>query len=172
MTIPDPIWILFSKLGYVPGLKQKRSKCNKYEQQINESLRAAWIHVRRCTKISAEQKKKYLGNLYEESDDETLISISSSISESVSNSFPPSALKLYKVNRITKTEQKSLELAFARSVFYCGLFLSLPEMKPIKLLWKQARPAFKLPSRKKFSTKLLDFVFNETKNKAETLINQ
>ncbi|CAG8453222.1 4253_t:CDS:2 [Scutellospora calospora] len=135
MTIPDPIWILFSKLGYVPGFKQKRSKCDKCEQQINESLRAAQIH-------------------------------------SVSNSSLPSALKLYKVNHITKAEQKLLELVFARSVFYCSLFLSLLEMETIKLLWKQARSAFKLPSRKKLSTKLLDFVFNETKNKVETLINQ
>jgi hypothetical protein len=45
-------------------------------------------------------------------------------------------------------------------------------MEPIKNFWKKARPAFKLPSRKKLSTKLLDIVYNETKNKIESLLNE
>ncbi|CAG8584884.1 18644_t:CDS:2, partial [Gigaspora rosea] len=74
-------------------------------------------------------------------------------------------------DRISKTEQKLLELEFARSIFQCGLFLSLPKMEPIKKLWKKARPAFRLPSRKKLSTNLLNKIYNETKKNAETLIN-
>ncbi|CAG8729427.1 7532_t:CDS:2 [Gigaspora rosea] len=35
--------------------------------------------------------------------------------------------------------------------------------KPIKKLWKQARPAFKLPNQKKLSTTLLDSIYDETK---------
>ncbi|CAG8782409.1 7435_t:CDS:1, partial [Dentiscutata erythropus] len=42
---------------------------------------------------------------------------------------------------ISKIEQKLLELEFARSVFQCSLVLFLPEMEPIKKLWKQAQPA-------------------------------
>ena len=72
---------------------------------------------------------------------------------------------------MTSVEQKMLELIFARSIFRCGLFLSLPEMEPIKELWKKARPAFKLPNQKKLSTKLLDIVYNETKNEIKLLLD-
>jgi hypothetical protein len=50
------------------------------------------------------------------------------------------------IDFVLRREQESLELAFAKSIFRCGLFLSLFEMEPIKDLWHQAKPAFKLPS--------------------------
>ncbi|CAG8599014.1 25108_t:CDS:2 [Dentiscutata erythropus] len=83
-----------------------------------------------------DRKKNYFGSLYKESDNETSISTTTSTSSAV--------------NCISKREQDSLELVFAKSVFCCGLFLSLSEIKPIKDLWQQAKPTFRLPSRKKF----------------------
>ncbi|CAH1766155.1 4139_t:CDS:2, partial [Entrophospora sp. SA101] len=41
---------------------------------------------------------------------------------------------------------------------------------PIKTLWQKARPAFKLPRRKKLSNELLDQVFIETKEEVDKLI--
>ncbi|CAJ0876189.1 5052_t:CDS:2 [Entrophospora sp. SA101] len=43
-------------------------------------------------------------------------------------------------------------------------------MTPIKTLWQKARPAFKLPRRKKLSNELLDQVFIETKEEVDKLI--
>ncbi|CAG8625107.1 8369_t:CDS:2 [Dentiscutata erythropus] len=65
-----------------------------------------------------DRKKNYFGSSYEESDNETSISTTTSISSAV--------------NCISKREQDSLELAFAKSVFRCDFFLSLSKMKPIK----------------------------------------
>lgn len=160
MPLPDPIWEYFNQLGHVTGYKQKRRQCKKCGQQINNSLKSARVHLRKCSKITLAQKKNYFKNSNDESDCDT------SLSTSVST--PLSACADY----ISKEEQKSLELAFAKSVFRCGLFLSLSEMEPIKELWQQAKPEFKLPSRRKLSTKLLDYVFNETKCDVESLINK
>lgn len=156
MPLPDPIWEYFNKLGHVPGYKQKRSECKKCGHQLNDSLRPARMHFRNCSRITSTQKREYFGDTYEGSDNDTSISTPTSTSS----------------DYISRVEQESLELAFAKSVFRCGLFLSLPEMEPIQDLWQQAKPAFKLPSRKKLSEKLLDNVFDETKHSVETLINE
>ncbi|CAG8489960.1 4565_t:CDS:2, partial [Scutellospora calospora] len=139
--------------------KQKRRQCKACRHQINDSLRQARAHFKKCTEVTLIQKQNYFGNSYEESDCETSISTATSTS-SVAIDF------------VSRREQESLELAFAKSVFRYGLFLSLSEMEPIKDLWHQAKPTFKLPSRKKLSTKLLDHVFDETKHDVETLINK
>ena len=44
-------------------------------------------------------------------------------------------------------------------------------MQPIKNLWKQAHPSFKLPSHKKLSTTLLNVIYNETKLKVQSYID-
>ena len=132
MPQPDPIWSYFIQLEHVPGFKQKRRECKECKHQINNSLRSARTHFKNCTKITAAQKRSYLGNSYEGSDDNT--STSTNISTSVSK----------EADYISKAEQKSLELTFARSIFRCGLFLSLPELEPIKELWQQARSALKI----------------------------
>ena len=154
MRLADPIWSYFIQLGHVSGFKQKRIECKECKHQTHSSLRSARTHLKNCTEITSAQKKAYVCNSEESNDN-------NSISTSRANT-----------DHISKSEQKSLELSFARSIFYCGLFLSLSELKPIKDLWQQARPAFQLPSRKKLSTKLLDKVFNETKSKVEALINE
>ena len=74
---------------------------------------------KKCTKITLAQKRICLGNLYEESDDD-------------STTLAPEQNS--KDDYISKAEQKSLELAFARLIFRCGLFLSLSELEPVKLL--------------------------------------
>src|SRR5436190_18785432 len=76
-------------------------------------------HLKKCTKITLAQKRICLGDLYEESDDD-------------STTLAPEQNS--KDDYISKAEQKSLELAFARSIFRCGLFLSLSELEPVKLL--------------------------------------
>ena len=75
------------------------------------------------------------------------------------------------IDRISKNEQEELELLFAKSIYQCGLFLSLPELKPVQDLWRKARPAFKLPGRKKLSTTLLNQVFEETQLATKNIIN-
>lgn len=65
----------------------------------------------------------------------------------------------------------SLELTFARSIFRCGLFLSLSELELIKELWQQALPTFKLPSRKITSYKAIRSCVYETKHNVEALID-
>ena len=51
------------------------------------------------------------------------------------------------------------------------LFLSLPELEPIKTLFQKLRPSFKLPSWKVLSTTLLDKVYDNTKNEVNSLID-
>ena len=119
MPLPDPLWSYFNQLGHVTGYKQKRSECKECKQQINKSLRSARNHLKKCTKITLAQKRICLGDLYEESDDD-------------STTLAPEQNS--KDDYISKAEQKSLELAFARLIFRCGLFLSLSELEPVKLL--------------------------------------
>ncbi|CAG8714020.1 24877_t:CDS:2 [Gigaspora rosea] len=187
--MPDSIWVHFTQLGHVAGYKQKKRKCNYCQQQINDALRAARTHFRNCNVASLDQKKIYFGNSYEEEDNND-ISVESESALVASSSSPtslvPSTLSnenaltrntsrsritnYITLDHISKEEQRLLKLEFARSTFQCGLFLSLPEMEPIKKLWKQARPAFKLPNRKKLLTTLLDSIYDETKKNIETLI--
>ena len=72
MPQPDPIWSYFIQLEHAPGFKQKRRECKECKHQINNSLRSARTHFKNCTKITAAQKRSYLGNSYEGSDDNTL----------------------------------------------------------------------------------------------------
>src|SRR5688572_5185458 len=95
--------------------KQKRRECKECKHQINDSLRSARTHFKNCTKITAVQKRSYLGNSYEGIDNDT------------STSTNISSLTLKEADYIFKAEQNSFELTFARSMFRCGLFLSLPE---------------------------------------------
>ncbi|CAG8697491.1 18622_t:CDS:2 [Gigaspora rosea] len=135
MLIPDPIWIHFIQLGHVVGFKQKREN----------------------------QKKNYFGDLYKENNNNILTNIpdtsspaalmsafalvASTSSNSTSLDASTSFISNKKVStkntritnyitsdRISKTEQKLLELEFAQSIFQCSLVLSLPEMEPIKKL--------------------------------------
>ena len=75
------------------------------------------------------------------------------------------------IDRISKNVQEELELLFARSIYQCGLFLSLSELKPMQDLWRKACSAFKLLGRKKLSTTLLDQVFEETQLATRNSIN-
>ena len=75
------------------------------------------------------------------------------------------------VDRISSAEQDEGELLFAQAVYWCGLFLSLSELKPIKILFQKLWPCFKLPSRKALSTTLLDDVYDNTKDEVNDLIN-
>ncbi|CAG8793620.1 8077_t:CDS:2 [Gigaspora rosea] len=151
--MPDPIWVHFTQLGHVAGYKQKKRKCNYCQQQINDALRAARTHFRNCNVASLDQKKIYFGNSYEEEDNND-ISVESESALVASSSSPtslvPSTLSNENaltrntsrsritnyiiLDRISKEEQKLLKLEFAQSTFQCGLFLSLPEMEPIKKL--------------------------------------
>ncbi|PKY36823.1 hypothetical protein RhiirB3_460370 [Rhizophagus irregularis] len=75
------------------------------------------------------------------------------------------------VDRISSAEQDECELLFVQAVYRCGLFLSLSELEPIKILFQKLHPCFKLPSRKALSTTLLDDVYDNTKNEMNELIN-
>jgi hypothetical protein len=124
MPRPDPIWTYFIQLGYVSGFRQKRSECKECKHQINDSLRSARTHFKSCTKITPTQKRIYFGDSYKGSDNDESISTRTSTLTSASR----------EADYISDEEQKSLELTFARSIFRCGLFLSLPELEPIKEL--------------------------------------
>jgi len=167
----DPIWIYYNKLGHVPGFQQKRAECKKCKQQVNFSLRQAQSHFRKCAQITTEQRQRYFGESYQETSNSIVISNVKTTYDTNNNTSTKQITDYFKADLMTFAEQKTLELVFARSIFRCGLFLSLPEMEPIKDLWKQARPAFKLPSRKKLSTKLLNIVYKETKMEVESLLN-
>ncbi|GBB86930.1 hypothetical protein RclHR1_13390002 [Rhizophagus clarus] len=75
------------------------------------------------------------------------------------------------VDKISSAEQNKAELLFAQAVYQCGLFLSLPELEPIKIFFQKLCPYFKLPSRKALSTTLLDKVYEDIKNEVKDLIN-
>ncbi|CAG8797833.1 816_t:CDS:2, partial [Dentiscutata erythropus] len=122
----------YNQLGHIVRYKQKRKEYKKCEHQINDSLRLAYIHFRKCFKITLIQKRKYFKNKYEDSDNDISISTPTSTSS----------------DYISRVEQESLELAFAKST----------------------KPVFKLPNRKKLSKILLDNLFDETKLSAKTLI--
>ncbi|CAG8613337.1 24680_t:CDS:2, partial [Gigaspora rosea] len=155
-----PAWTYFTKLGHVPGFKQKRRLCTLCNTQINDAIRQARTHNKSCPNMTSEQRK-----ICSQQTKSTKSNLSKTVTKTSTNieSFG---------DRISKSEQLSLELSFARSIFYCGLVLLLPELDPIKDLWRKARPAFKLPNRKRLSTTLLDKVYNETKQEIELLISK
>jgi hypothetical protein len=163
----DPVWSFFNQLGHVSGFIQKRSECKKCGVQINASTRQARSHLEKCNTIINNDDQQYSNELQSIPSSSTAISIL------------PFKRPIYKrttiqsfVDQMSENEQKSLEMNFARSVFQCGLFLSLSEMEPIQNLWKQARPAFKLPNRKRLSTTLLDAVYKETEDQVQLLLDK
>ncbi|CAG8822710.1 10786_t:CDS:2, partial [Cetraspora pellucida] len=70
-------------MGHVAGYKQRRRQCKKCGHQINDSLRPARFHLRKCPKVTLIQKKNYFGSSYEESDNETSVSATTSTSSKV-----------------------------------------------------------------------------------------
>ncbi|CAG8777232.1 18477_t:CDS:1, partial [Gigaspora rosea] len=130
---------------HVVGFKQKRRECKYCDHQINDSLRAARTHFRNCDLVTSEQKKFILA-IYEENNNNistnipdtsspavstfasVLVASTSSTSTSLNESTSSISNKKVstKNTRITnyitsdcisKTEQKLLELEFARSIF-------------------------------------------------------
>ena len=157
----------FNQLGHVSGFIQKRSECKKCGVQINASTRQACSHLEKCNTIINNDDQQYPNELQSIPSSSTAISIL------------PFKRPIHKrttiqsfVDEMSENEQKSLEMNFARFVFQCGLFLSLSEMEPIQNLWKQARPAFKLPNRKRLSTILLDVVYKETEDQVQFLLDK
>lgn len=171
------IWSHFNKLGKIDGYKQNRASCKYCNYELNEALGRCKLHLKKCSSVPDSVLQSLFGPNHQ------IASSSSTLSSSLLSSPPPpssstaiSTLQNRSINsfvdRISRTEQDELELLFAKSIFQCGLFLSLSELEPIKTLWQKARPAFKLPGRKKISTTLLDIVYEETKQEVEELIEK
>ncbi len=168
----DSIWTHFEKLGHISGYQQKRAKCQHCNFQINDALRPARAHFKKCKHITLQQQKNYFGNNLPGNtlQPTNILSTNFDITPSTTPNLQKNIQSF--VDRISHSEQQSLELYFAKAIFQCGLYLSLSELKPIQDLWKQARPAFKLPNRKELSTTLLDKVYNETKIEMQFLMDQ
>ncbi|CAB4493572.1 unnamed protein product [Rhizophagus irregularis] len=141
MPSASPIWAHFNKLGHVADFQQARVQCKYCNYEVNAAANKCIAHLKTC---SSAIKRPILR------------------SQPSINNF---------VDRISSAEQDECELLFAQAVYQCGLFLSLSELEPIKILFQKLRPCFKLPSRKALSTTLLDDVYDNTKNEMNELIN-
>jgi hypothetical protein len=180
MTNSD-IWSHFTRLGKVSGYKQNRASCKYCNYELNEALGRCKQHLKKCNSVPVSIMQSIFGRTHPitSSSSPPLSSLSSSLSSSsssstittISTNLQNHSISNF-VDRISRTEQDELELLFAKSIFQCGLFLSLSELEPIKNLWQKARPAFKLPGRKKISTTLLDIVYEETKQEVDELIEK
>ena len=171
------IWSHFEKLGNLPGYKQRRARCKYCDYELYDSSGRCEGHLKRCKLAPVQVLQSFFdtnnnnnnsnnnsnesSSLSSPSSSSTIITTNSRVIHQSINNF---------LDRISKTEQE-LELMFAKSIYQCGLFLSLPELKPIQDLWRKARPAFKLPGRKKLSTTLLNKVYEETRLEVNDLIN-
>lgn len=71
-------------------------------------------------------------------------------------------------DRITRTEQEALDLAFAEMVLKTGLPFSLGENPAFQAFIKKLRPSNTLPSRRKIAGPLLKTVYE----RAQALVNQ
>ncbi|CAG8489323.1 7881_t:CDS:2 [Scutellospora calospora] len=172
MGPPHPIWNYFDKLGHVTGFQQPRAKCSECNYEFNEATKPAVKHFKKCQLVSNDKRKEYaeLENVYK-ANKKLDTNLESTLSTTASSSRISKQSMLSFVDRITPQEQKALELKFASSIYQCGLVLSLSELQPIIDLWKQARPAFKLPSRRRLSSSLLDKVYNEIKKEMQFYIS-
>jgi len=184
------IWLHFEKLGRVIGFQQNRVKCKYCNYELCEIATRCEAHFKKCKDVPTHVLQSFLGfgindnNDSNSSSSSSSSSLSSSTSSPLSSSSASTSLSLsssmylknqslnYFVDKISKKEQDELEILFAKSIYQCGLFLSLSELTPIKNLWAKARPSFKLPGRKKLSTTLLDNVYEETKQEVDKLIEE
>jgi hypothetical protein len=152
MVKPSDIWSHFNQLGKVVGFKQERSKCKYCDYELTKSAQRCENHLKICEKATDKILQSYFGPNFKKIQKNKLKTSNQTVNSCV--------------------EQKELELLFAQSIFYSGLYLSLPDLSPIRKLWKQARPDFKVPGRKKLSTTLLNHVFEDTKKEVEHFINK
>ncbi|GES77248.1 uncharacterized protein LOC113218381 [Rhizophagus clarus] len=145
MPPTSPIWAHFNKLGHVAGFWQACAQCKYCNYKINAA-------ANKCI-VEQEFFLRYLKKISQDLNYNRKKSI---------NNF---------VDKISLAEQNEAELLLAQAFYQCGLFLSLPELEPIKILFQNLRPYVKLPSRKALSTILLDKVYEDTKNEVKDLIN-
>src|SRR5436305_7954437 len=145
---------------------------------MNEAVGRCEAHLKKCSYVPESVLQSLFGSNYpitsslSSSSLPPSLSLSSSSlsSTSLSSSSSSSSTITNFIDRISGNEQNELELLFARSIYQCGLSLSLSELEPMKVLSKRVCPAFKLPNRKKLSNELHDRVFLETSEEVERLI--
>jgi hypothetical protein len=174
MLPTSPIWAHFNKLGHVAGFQQARAQCKYCNYEVNAAAKKCIAHFKSCSKASLTVRQGFFGPDFQPSTKKRIISHSSTEqSNIVTVKRPQSQQKSINnfVDKISSAEQDEAELLFAQAIYRCGLFLSLPELEPIKILFQKLRPCFKLPSRKALSTTLLDRVYNDTKKEVNDLIN-
>src|SRR5687768_11838274 len=109
MPQPDPIWSYFIQLEHVPKREENVKNVNT-KLTIHSDLHAHILKI--VLKLQLHKKEVILATHMKE------VMIQAQI-------FQLQCQR--KLIYISKAEQKSLELTFARSIFRCGLFLSLPE---------------------------------------------
>nr|CAG8479006.1 9870_t:CDS:2 [Entrophospora candida] len=169
MPPANPIWIHFNKLGQVSGFQQPRTQYCNYE--INAAVGKCVVYFKICSRVSITTLQGYFGPNFQPNanqrnsclpiEQNNVITTRHSQNSSIDNF----------VDRISLVEQAEAGLLFAQAIYQCGLFLSLPELEPIKALFKKLHPCFKLPSQKTLSTTLLDQVHNNTKNEVDNIIS-
>jgi hypothetical protein len=94
---------------------------------------------------------------------------SSSNLEQAKNSVALVAVPSF-VDRMTPKEQSSLEQSFARAVYATGSPFTMVENTHWINFFKQLRPAFHLPTRKKLSNSLLDDESERVSNDVRSLL--
>jgi hypothetical protein len=171
MPSTSPIWAHFNKLGHVAGFRQARAQCKYCNYELNAAANKCIAHLKTCSSASITVLRGFFGpdfklnakqrsNSHLPTEQNNIVTVKRQPQKSINNF----------VDKITSAEQDEAELLFAQAVYRCGLFLSLSELEPIKILFQKLRPCFKLPSRKALSTTLLDTVYEDTKNEINNLI--
>ncbi|GBB95101.1 hypothetical protein RclHR1_24790001 [Rhizophagus clarus] len=176
MPPANPIWAHFNKLGHVAGFQQARAQCKYCNYEVNAAVKKCIAHFKTCPKASITALQGFFGPDFQpntiQRNNSHLSTEQNNITTAVTRPILQSQTSINNfVDRISSAEQDECELLFAQAIYQCGLFLSLSELEPIKILFQKLRPCFKLPSRKTLSTTLLDKVYDSTKNEVNNLIN-
>ncbi|CAJ0915870.1 9037_t:CDS:2, partial [Entrophospora sp. SA101] len=134
-------WIHFNKLGQVSGFQQPCAQCKYCNYEINTVIGKCVAHFKICSRVSITILQGYFGPNFQPNSnqhnnsclpiEQNTVITTKHLQNSSINNF---------VDRISLVEQAKAELLFAQTIYQCKLFLSLPELEPIKALFKKLHP--------------------------------
>lgn len=164
-----------------------RFVCKYCQAQFKRNATRQLQHLLKCKKVPVDIKKSILNENEREfeldSSDALSSSSCSSASSKATTSASASASSIASSSRTSATlvsfldsmsDKENLEIdeLVARAVYVTGAPLNLLTLEPWKEVFNKLRPAYKLPSRYKLSTPLLDAEVTRTEKMLEQKIKE
>ncbi|CAJ0831037.1 9955_t:CDS:2, partial [Entrophospora sp. SA101] len=123
------------------GFQQPCAQCKYCNYEINTVIGKCVAHFKICSRVSITILQGYFGPNFQPNSnqhnnsclpiEQNTVITTKHLQNSSINNF---------VDRISLVEQAKAELLFAQTIYQCKLFLSLPELEPIKALFKKLHP--------------------------------